>query len=84
MCRIIKPFSICCRLCFFNRENERGLKEKTAYVKQVMESEPYHTAFHTVRLFDLEWKLKAWHWQGGLCRGGGCISFMPHGKYWDF
>lgn len=57
-CRIIKSFSICCRLCFFNRGNKKSLTEKVHYVKQVTASEPYDTAFHTVRLSDLEWKLK--------------------------
>lgn len=58
MCRIVKSFSICCRLCFFNTGNQKRLGEKVRYVKQVMRSEPYHTAFRTVRLSDLEWKLR--------------------------
>lgn len=58
MCRIVKSFSICCRLCFFNADNQKRLKEKVRYVKRVMRSEPYHTAFRTVRLSDLEWTLK--------------------------
>ncbi|MDE5823515.1 MAG: glycosyltransferase [Lachnospiraceae bacterium] len=71
MCRMIKSFSICCRLCFFNRENKRRLKEKAAYVKHVIESEPYYTAFHTVRLSDLEWKLKVVALTGRLSSGWG-------------
>lgn len=58
MCRIVKSFSICCRLCFFHDDNKKKLREKIRYVERVMESEPYRTAFHTVRLSDLEWKLK--------------------------
>lgn len=58
MCRVIKSFSICCRLCFFNTENKERLRKKVRCVKQVMRSEPYRTAFRTVRLSDLEWKLK--------------------------
>lgn len=71
MCRIIKSFSICCRLCFFNRDNKKSLHEKTAYVKKVMESEPYCTAFHTARLSDLEWKLKAVALAGRFRMGWG-------------
>lgn len=58
MCRVIKSFSICCRLCFFNKENRKCFRDKMMYAKQVMNSEPYHTAFWSVRLSDLEWKLK--------------------------
>lgn len=57
-CRMIKSFSICCRLCFFNRSNEKTLMQKTAYVKQVMGKKPYSDAFRAVRLSDLEWQLK--------------------------
>ena len=57
MCRVIKSFSICCRLCFFNKENRKCFRDKMMYAKQVMNSEPYHTAFWSVRLSDLEWKL---------------------------
>lgn len=58
MCRIVKSFSICCRLCFFNTENGDRLGEKLAYVRRVMQSGPYYMAFRTARLSDLEWKLK--------------------------
>lgn len=58
MCRIVKSFSICCRLCFFHADHRRSLREKIRYVERVMGSEPYRTAFGTVRLSDLEWKLK--------------------------
>lgn len=58
MCRIIKSFSICCRLCFFNKGNKKSLTKKVRYVKQVMQSKRYRTAFCEVRLSDLEWKLK--------------------------
>lgn len=57
-CRIIKSFSICCRLCFFNPQNEKSLCAKTALVKKVMETEPYVGAFKKVRLKNAEWKLK--------------------------
>lgn len=71
MCRIVKSFSICCRLCFFNRENQKSLRDKSAYVKKVMESEPYRTAFRTARLSDLEWKLKVVTLAGRLRTGWG-------------
>lgn len=58
MCRIVKSFSICCRLCFFNKDNRKPLRQKLLYVRQVMSSEPYHRAFWLVRLSDLEWRLK--------------------------
>lgn len=71
MCRIVKSFSICCRLCFFNTKNEKGLREKVMYVKRVMKSEPYRTAFRTVRLTDLEWKLRVAALAGRLQSGWG-------------
>lgn len=57
-CRIVKSFSICCRLCFFHASNPHNHKEQLEYVKQVLKSEPYHSAFKNVRLRDLEWKLQ--------------------------
>lgn len=57
-CRIIKSFSICCRLNFFNEKNPSTLKQKCAYVKKVLNCFVYRNAFSCVRLSDLEWKLK--------------------------
>lgn len=57
-CRIIKSFSICCRLNFFNEKNPNALRQKCAYVKDVLNREVYQKAFSYVRLSDLEWKLK--------------------------
>lgn len=57
-CRIIKSFSICCRLQFFNVSNKRNLSEKIKYVKHVLKSSLYQEAFHNVKLKNLEWKLK--------------------------
>ncbi|NBJ92666.1 glycosyltransferase [Parablautia muri] len=57
-CRIIKSFSICCRLCFFNPRNKNKLKNKLKYVKEVLKTTPYKEAFHKVRLKNAEWKLK--------------------------
>ncbi len=58
-CRIIKSFSICCRLCFFNPLNKAQLKEKIRYVKETLDREPYRTAFCDVKMEKAEWKLKA-------------------------
>ena len=57
-CRIIKSFSICCRLCFFNKENKYSIREKTAYLREVYMQPPYKEAFDNVRLNDIEWKLR--------------------------
>lgn len=56
--RVIKSFAICCRLCFFNKENKESKKEQLSTVLRYMELEPYKTAFKEIRLKDLEWKLK--------------------------
>ena len=71
MCRIVKSFSICCRLCFFNHKNKKRIAEKVAYVKSVIKSEPYRTAFRTARLSDLEWQLKVVTLAGRLQSGWG-------------
>lgn len=71
-CRIIKSFSICCRLQFFNRANRQSLPEKIRYVKAVLGEEPYRDAFKRVQLKNLEWKLKIvtifgrWRWGMGI------------------
>lgn len=71
-CRIIKSFGICCRLCFFSASNPYSRKEQMEYVRQVLESEPYVSAFAKVKLKDLEWKLKIMviigrlHWAMGV------------------
>ena len=57
-CRIIKSFSICCRLSFFNSKNPNKIKEKLAYVTQTLEKKPYKYAFDKVSPKNLEWKLK--------------------------
>lgn len=70
-CRIVKSFSICCRLCFFNDKNLQSYREKIKYIKQVLVSEPYYSAFHKVRLRDLEWKLQIMAIVGRLHWGYG-------------
>jgi hypothetical protein len=57
-CRIIKSFSICCRLCFFNSKNDKSFGDKLSFVKDVMATEPYTTAFKKVKLKNAQWKLK--------------------------
>lgn len=78
-CRIIKSFSICCRLSFFNPLNKAGLKEKIEYVKETMGREPYRTAFRSVRLKKAEWKLKAVILMG-RCRFGAGIYLLYMGQ----
>lgn len=71
-CRIIKSFSICCRLCFFHKKNPHSLTQQVSYVNHVWRSQPYRTAFKQVRLRDLEWKLQIMvvvgrlHWSWGV------------------
>ncbi|MCM1184338.1 MAG: glycosyltransferase [Roseburia sp.] len=71
-CRIIKSFSICCRLCFFHPQDRRPLSQKLRDVRRVLATEPYHTAFHQVRLRNAEWRLKIvtvigrCRWAGGI------------------
>lgn len=57
-CRVIKSFSICCRLSFFNHENGKAFHDKLAYVRKVMGSSPYREAFRNVRMKNAEWRLK--------------------------
>lgn len=57
-CRIVKSFSICCRLLFFNPQNQMSVLEQLNYVKAVLSMKPYNTAFHTVKMRYAEWRLK--------------------------
>lgn len=70
-CRMIKSFSICCRLQFFNKANKQGLLKKIKYVESVLKAQPYHEAFIKVNLKNLEWKLKVVALFGRLRWGGG-------------
>lgn len=56
--RVIKSFSICCRLQFFNPKNEKSIQEKIKDVKRVLEEIPYREAFLQMKPQSLEWKLK--------------------------
>lgn len=56
--RIIKSYSICCRLCFFNPKNEKKIFNKITYAKDVLQSYPYREAFEKIQFENLEWKLK--------------------------
>ncbi len=56
--RIIKSFSICCRLSFFNKQNKNRLKDKLKNVKSVLELPEYKEAFCCVNKSYAEWKLK--------------------------
>lgn len=57
-CRVIKSFSICCRLCFFNPLNEKSLQNKIRKIKEVLTESPYKEAFRLAKLKNIEWKLK--------------------------
>ena len=56
--RVIKSFAICCRIYFFNKMNPAKIKAKFKTVRQYMDTEPYTTATHQIKLNKLEWKLK--------------------------
>lgn len=70
-CRIIKSYSICCRLCFFNPANKRKTKDKIAYALHVLTTEPYAEAFQKAHMRNLEWKLKVMAFMGKLKWGKG-------------
>ncbi|MCR4901927.1 MAG: glycosyltransferase [Butyrivibrio sp.] len=57
--RVIKSYAICCRLCFFNKENFGGnlLKQK-GQARKYMSEGIYQSAFRNVKWKSLEWKLK--------------------------
>lgn len=75
-CRVIKSFSICCRLCFFHQQNEKNTKDKIRYVKQVLKLTPYREAFNKVRIREAEWRLKAVILMGRS--GAGCGIYLLH------
>lgn len=57
-CRIIRSFAICCRLCFYHRDNGKPYREKQKYVRDVAARHPYREAFRKVRTENLEWRLR--------------------------
>lgn len=57
--RVIRSFAICCRLCFYHRDNGKSYSEKQKYVRSVAKRHPYREAFLRVRTENLEWKLRA-------------------------
>lgn len=56
--RVIRSFAICCRLCFYHRDNEKSYREKQKYVRSVAARHPYREAFRRVRRENLEWRLR--------------------------
>lgn len=70
--RVIRSFAICCRLCFYHRDNGKSYGEKQKYVRSVAKRHFYREAFSRVRTENLEWKLRAvvflvrHEWYGGL------------------
>ncbi len=73
--RIIKSFSICCRLSFFNSKNENTVRDKIEFVKEVLGREPYRTAFWKGALRGAEWRLKIMTCVG-RCRWGRGVYFL--------
>lgn len=57
-CRVIKSFSICCRLYFFNKKNEKRFLCKIKNVKEVLLLPAYKEAFRRVKMKNAEWRLK--------------------------
>jgi glycosyltransferase involved in cell wall biosynthesis len=70
-CRIIKSFSICCRLNFFNAGNKNSFLGKIKNVENVLNTEPYKSAFKNVKLKNAEWKLKIMILVGRIRSGFG-------------
>ena len=57
--RVVKSFAICCRLCFFSRENRVSFSEKMERMEDTLRLRPYRRAVTGVRIGGLEWRLKA-------------------------
>lgn len=75
--RIIKSFSICCRLCFFNVKNEKTLRQKLKNVRKVLGQAPYRKAFKEIEVSTLEWKLKIMAFMGkNRCAVGIYILYL--------
>lgn len=70
-CRMIKSFSICCRLAFFHPQNPKKLRQKIKDLESVLETEPYRTAFGKVEGKRVEWRLKAVVCMGRMRMGSG-------------
>lgn len=56
--RIIKSFSICCRLMFFNKKNSQGMIKKLKNVRATLELPEYEEAFTNADYQLAEWRLK--------------------------
>lgn len=82
-CRVIKSFSICCRLCFFHDKNEQNFLEKLTYVKGVMHQKPYQEAFHRVKGKNLEWRLKLVVLMTRLNTAGGIYLLHLGNRWWE-
>ncbi len=73
--RIIKSFSICCRLSFFNNKNKNTVRDKIELVKEALGREPYRTAFGKGTLRGAEWRLKIMICVG-RCRWGKGVYLL--------
>lgn len=56
--RVVRSFAICCRLCFYHRDNGKSYREKQRYVRSVAKRHFYREAFSQIRAENLEWKLR--------------------------
>ncbi len=84
-CRVIKSFSICCRLSFFNSQNPNNIKEKLAYVNQTLEKKFYKNAFDKASPKNLEWKLKFILFLGRKkCAKGIYLLHIVHNSFFRF
>lgn len=57
--RVIKSFAILCRLCFFNNNSSKTLKQQLSFSKETMNMEIYKEAFQKIDTTLLEPRLKA-------------------------
>lgn len=80
-CRIVKSFSICTRLQFFNQKNPDRIADKIKVVKRILKREPYLEAFQRVKLQKAEWKLKVMILVGRVRWGYG-VYLLYMGQNW--
>lgn len=81
-CRVIKSFSICCRLCFFNRQNKNRFSNKIKYVNEVLSLPDYKEAFRRVKMKNAEWRLKIVILMGRIRAGLG-IYLLHLANMWQ-
>ncbi|MBQ9991079.1 MAG: glycosyltransferase [Lachnospiraceae bacterium] len=82
-CRVVKSFSICCRLCFFHKKDERPLRKKLSGVKAVMRQQPYQEAFRRVQAKNLEWRLRLVVLMARLHTAAGIYLLHRGNQWWE-